>query len=547
MSRDMILSIASPGDHDSNIALVSHEGEILFCINEERLSRVKKDGRFPQLSLEFKDKLFDNHQQRVFMLLPLEECRKRFLKAGIELQINEEYRRRMDFYKEIANGDPYFVSHHEAHAASAYYTSGFEEAYVVTMDCGNYCEPWNTTIYHGKNGMLVPLKKDTICMPKLYFFTTALIGFTPDEDEGKITGLAAYGALDRNALAFFEEEFNRKDNIAYEISAWKNRVSKEEIPTLRINTELIEKYKYLFRGISPQDIAYTIQHFTEERVTNYINQNVPNVSESNIALAGGLFANIKLNQKIKNMGFKKIFIHPAMGDDGLSLGAALWYLGNERKIRPFRLRNVFFGPSFSNNEIENILEKRGLPFEYVENINERIAELLVKGHVVARFTGRMEYGPRALGNRSILYQSTDPSVNDWLNKKLSRTEFMPFAPATLQEYAEKCYKNCSGSEYTAQFMTITFECREYMKKISPAAVHVDNTARPQLVNKKSNPDLHEILSHYFRLTGNPSIINTSFNLHGEPIVCTPEHALMSFNKIGLDYLAIENYLVTNDK
>lgn len=547
MAKELILGVASPGDHDSNIALVTSQGEILFCINEERLSRVKKDGRFPLLSLKFKDKLFGNHHFEVFMLLPPEESRRRFLEVGIKLKINEEYQRRIAFHNEVANGNPYLVSHHEAHAASAYYTSGFEEAYVITMDGGNYCEPWNTTMYHAKNNRLISIRKDTVCIPKLYFFTTALLGFKPGKDEGKITGLSAYGRLNGSVLEFFEKEFHAEENIAYRIAKWVNRVSKDEVPILRMDKELLGKYRVMFKDVPPEDIAYTIQHFTERKVTNYIREHLPNIEESNIVLAGGLFANVGINQRIKEMGVKNVFIHPAMGDDGLSLGACLWYLGHEQRLEPFRLKNIFFGPSFSNDEVRLALEKAGLSYEYVDNMNERAAELLAEGKVVARFQGRMEYGPRALGNRSILCQPTDPAINGWLNKKLHRTEFMPFAPATLEEEANRCYKNLRGAEYTAQFMTIAFDCTDYMKKRCPGVVHIDGTARPQLVNKESNPNFHEVLSHYYKLTGIPSLLNTSFNCHEEPIVCTPEDAIRSFKEAQLDCLAIEDYLVNNER
>ena len=155
----------------------------------------------------------------------------------------------------------------------------------------------------------------------------------------------------------------------------------------------------------------------------------------------------------------------------------------------------------------------------------------------------MEYGPRSLGNRSILYHTKDPSVNQWLNERLNRTEFMPFAPATLNEEREKCYKNIQGAEYTSRFMTITFDCTDWMLETSPAAVHVDGTARPQLVSEESNESFYKIIKEYHKLTGIPSVINTSFNMHEEPIVCTPADAIKAFMQGHLDYLAIGNYLV----
>ena len=155
----------------------------------------------------------------------------------------------------------------------------------------------------------------------------------------------------------------------------------------------------------------------------------------------------------------------------------------------------------------------------------------------------MEYGPRALGHRSILYHAKEPAVNQWLNQRLGRTEFMPFAPATLHEHRDACYLNVKGAEHAAEFMTLTFDCTESMKRDCPAAVHVDGTARPQLVSEQGSPGFHRILTEYYKLTGIPSVINTSFNMHEEPIVCTPDDAVRAFLQGNLDYLAIGDFLV----
>jgi carbamoyltransferase len=173
--------------------------------------------------------------------------------------------------------------------------------------------------------------------------------------------------------------------------------------------------------------------------------------------------------------------------------------------------------------------------------------LLAAGKVVARFTGRMEYGPRALGHRSILYHAKEPAVNQWLNQRLGRTEFMPFAPSTLYEHRQANYKLVDGADYAAQFMTITFDCTESMKRDCPAAVHVDGTARPQLVSAEGSPSFHRLLTEYYKLTGIPSVINTSFNMHEEPIVCSPDDAIRAFLQGNLDVLAIGDFLVDHPK
>jgi carbamoyltransferase len=233
-----------------------------------------------------------------------------------------------------------------------------------------------------------------------------------------------------------------------------------------------------------------------------------------------------------------------MGDEGLAVGAA-YALGSSlsKTSGAAILSDVYLGPEFNEMSIGQALSESGLEPEHTRHIERRIAELLSQGYVVARFNGRMEYGPRALGNRSILYQATDPSVNDWLNKRLERTEFMPFAPVTMEEYAAKAYINMDGARYAARFMTMTLNCTDWMRNHCPAVVHVDGTARPQIIDKPSNPTYYKILNEYRKLTGLPTLINTSFNMHEEPIVCSPKDAIRAFLQGRLDYLAMGNYLL----
>jgi carbamoyltransferase len=235
-------------------------------------------------------------------------------------------------------------------------------------------------------------------------------------------------------------------------------------------------------------------------------------------VAGGVFANVKLNQRIHELDeVDRFFVHPGMDDGGLAIGSALASVIDEEPSAATDLigvlANVYLGPKYDDHEVERAIDEAGCEARHESDIHATIAELLAEGHVVARFCGRMEYGPRALGSRSILYQSTDPSVNEWLNERLSRTE------------------------------SITFDCTPEMKSQSPGVVHLDGTARPQLVDRQTAPDLHAILTAYHRLTGLPSLINTSFNLHEEPIVCTPGDALRAFRDGQLDYLAMNDFLV----
>ncbi len=293
-----------------------------------------------------------------------------------------------------------------------------------------------------------------------------------------------------------------------------------------------------------------MQQHLEDVCTRFVRHWVRATGLGDVALAGGVVANVKLNQRIHEIPeVRSLYVYPAMGDDGLAAGAAYW-LWAERigaaaleQRAPYRPLDMYLGPSYGEEEIEAMLREHGIAYERCAALEKQVAALLAQGRVVALFQGRMEYGPRALGNRTILYQPTDPSVNDWLNQRLERTEFMPFAPVTLQEYAGECYENLAGAERAARFMTVTFDCTDWMKKNCPAVVHVDGTARPQLVDHRLEPIYHGIVDEYRKLTGLPCLINTSFNMHEEPIVCTPYDALRAFQLGHLDYLAIGPFLV----
>jgi carbamoyltransferase len=221
-------------------------------------------------------------------------------------------------------------------------------------------------------------------------------------------------------------------------------------------------------------------------------------------------------------------------------------LTEDRRSLPRRcFEHVYLGPSYSDEEIEKSLSQAGIEYKRSAKVEEDIVELLTQGYVVARFDGAMEYGPRALGNRSILYKPSDPSVNDWLNKCLKRTEFMPFAPSTLAEEASNCFHDIDGVEDTARFMTITFDCTPTMQQNCAGVVHVDGTARPQLVSARDNPSYYKIIQGYQRRTHLPCIVNTSFNIHEEPIVCSPQDAIRAFQLGHLDVLAIGPFVAMN--
>ena len=294
------------------------------------------------------------------------------------------------------------------------------------------------------------------------------------------------------------------------------------------------------------DLSATIQDVLEKSVAGFCDHWVQRTGVPDVALAGGVFANVKLNQRIHELdSVKGVFVHPGMGDDGLAVGAALFEHNRAAGWSPQpMIKDVYLGGDISAGDSKTALKGSDLKeIAHGEAVEAEAARLLAEGKVIARAAGRMEYGPRALGNRTIMYQPTDPSVNDWLNQKLRRTEFMPFAPVTLWEERERCFRDIDGAEETARFMTITFECTENMVERCPAVCHVDKTARPQLIQEEDNPSYYRIVKQYQAFTGLPCVINTSFNMHEEPIVNTAEEAITAFKQSGLDALILGDRLV----
>jgi carbamoyltransferase len=426
-----------------------------------------------------------------------------------------------------------FVSHHLAHAAAAYYASGYQDGLLVTLDGAG--DGHSSHIYDARNGKLkllhaVPAFDSLGCY---YAYATEICGFKAGRHEGKLTGLAAYGkpAYEQIIESYIRYENGSMTNIG-------NVYRQSAIKKLRSR---------LPKDLSKADLACTIQKVSEDITARYISHWLKQTGHRNVALAGGVFANVKINQRVHEIeGVESVFVYPAMSDEGISAGAALvrWAESNpEPAFQGHRcFDHVYLGREFSEASIAEALSANGVPCSMPEDPEADIAKLIAEGYVVARFNGPMEYGPRALGNRSILYRPDEPEVNDWLNKRLRRTEFMPFAPSILNEDAEEFLQGIRGARDTARFMTITFDCTAKMKELCPGVVHVDGTARPQLVRSSDNPSYYRIISEYKRLTGVGCIVNTSYNMHEEPIVCTPDDAIRSFKEGHLDVLAIGPFI-----
>lgn len=430
----------------------------------------------------------------------------------------------------------HFIDHHFCHITSAYYTSGYRDATVFSIDGGG--DGKSGRIYDVVNGEFKELI-DISSFDSLgcfYSYVTQICGYKAGKHEGKITGLAAYGKPEY--IPLLQKILIRQNGTV------------KNIANVFFLSALKEFERLLPKDFSHSNLAASMQNYTEDMVVDIVKHWLEKTNHYNVALAGGLFANVKINQRIHEIpGVQSVFVHPGMSDEGMPVGAALtlyYNLSGAKYNSDFvTMEHVYLGQEFSDEEIRQELEKQDVEATRHNEVELEIARLLADGAVVARFNGKMEYGPRALGNRTILYQSTDPTVNYWMNDALKRTEFMPFAPVVMAEHAKKCFKNLEGAEDTARFMTITFDCTEWIAKTCPGVVHIDNTARPQLVTEKDNPSMYGILAEYYKMTGLPLLINTSFNMHEEPIVCTPYDAIRAFKLGHLDYLAIGNYIAKN--
>ena len=429
-----------------------------------------------------------------------------------------------------------FTWHHYGHAAAAYYASGFEDALAVTLDGSG--DGHSSHIYDVTGGKFRHLHSipSFDSLGNYYGYVTALCGFKMGKHEGKITGLAAYGEPS------YREILDRF--IAYRDGTMVNVGD-------AFRGAAVQKLRNaLPKDFSKKDLSATIQDMSEDLCARYVAHWLKKTGKKNVALAGGVAANVKINQRIHELtGVDSVFVYPAMSDEGLAAGSAL--ITNAEKCPELKMNgrkcidNVYLGPEFSDREVEQALDDSGVAYERPASIEAEVARLISEKYVVARMNGRMEYGPRALGNRSILYRPDDPAVNDWLNERLKRTEFMPFAPATLAEDADANYKKMDGARDTARFMTITFDCTDAMAQQCPGVVHIDKTARPQIVNESDNPSYYRTLKEFKKLTGFSSFVNTSFNIHEEPIVCTPQDAIRAFQDGHLDCLAIGPFLVKN--
>ena len=431
-----------------------------------------------------------------------------------------------------------FQDHHKSHIASSVF--GFvdkADGIALSFDASGegFCSKVALITNGAKLSFLDQFNLPSFWSPaNIYKNVTDYLGFIPLRHEGKITGLAGHGNPAKCSQVFNEYfGFNNEKGVFYNKFGYDNA------------KKVMAK---LFAENTKEDVAAGVQENLEQTLIKYTNYLVDNISpgkKTGLYLSGGLFANVKLNQKIYEEDFcKEIFITPNMGDGGLSLGAAMLVANKFGVVG--KIANPYLCTGNQSDSLESILEIYNADIVHHEmSVNDlviAVAKILSSKNVVAISRGSMEYGPRALGNRSILYQATDPSINSRLNKLLGRTEFMPFAPVVRDVDAEKFFKLKNGLD-VYEYMTITAECHPRARIEAPAIVHVDNTARPQVLFRYKNPFVYDLLTEYKKESNYSILVNTSFNMHEEPIVRTYKESIESFLRGGIDYLVLENYLI----
>ncbi|HTY44404.1 MAG TPA: carbamoyltransferase C-terminal domain-containing protein [Patescibacteria group bacterium] len=562
-----MIALGISDNHDSGVCLW-RDGRIISAMNEERLARQKLKGGFPHLSIEraMEDAGIKPHQ--IDLILLGSEMTPATLLRLWEAS-HDSLRRKSSSFSYLLNAYIVYqvlahtlkvpqalerlcsekiirgrlrqlnikapvigIEHHHAHASSAYYTSGAQDdALIITIDAMG--DALSVTVNIGRHNTITRIfsQNGFSSISVYYSRLTEFLGFRPLAHEGKITSLAGYGKphprirqIAEKQLRFVEKRgaFNLKNHFLKERRS--NRLYRE------------------LGGYAREDIAYAFQNNFESQIAAFIDFWVKVTGIRNVCVAGGAFANVSVNRKIsQSRHVDRLYIFPHMGDGGLALGAVCAFFRPD----PFYLKQIYWGPAYATAYIQRLLGGAGLTHLLMEEeaLCVRVAELLAQGKTVAHFNAGMEYGPRALGNRSILYRADDPTCLEWLNRKLARERFMPFAPVSLFEEAESLYTGINKIGYTLRFMNIAVDCAPAMKERCPGAVHIDGTARPQILHAQDNPRLCAIMREYEKRTGTSTVINTSFNRHEEPIVCSPGDAMRSFLECGLDYLVLNNFLV----
>lgn len=589
--------------HDSAAAILQN-GEIIAAAQEERFTRKKHDPDFPanavKFCLDYAGLRLDQLDAIVFYDKPLLKFERlletyyafspsglRSFLTAIPVWLKEKMFLKRMLYEELFKIGTFdkkkvkllFPEHHLSHAASAYYPSPFDDAAILTIDGVG---EWATaSICHGQGGKLKILRelKFPHSLGLLYSAVTYYCGFKVNSGEYKLMGLAPYGIHGSPDVRRYEELLKKEIvDIREDGSIWLNQDYFNYATGLRMVHD--DKWEALFgfkrregEALLEQhhcDFALAIQNVTEEVVLKMGREAQRLTGSKNLCMAGGVALNCVANGKLQNADiFDQIFIQPAAGDAGGALGAAMaaeyLYFNQPRTVDPTKLdgmKGSYLGPEYSDLDVKQAARRYGAVYEEFGNFDElaeKTAEILAEGNVVGWFQGRMEFGPRALGGRSILGDARNSEMQKKLNLKIKYREgFRPFAPSVLGEVADQYFELEGVSPYMLLVQPVRKERRHpmpdnyeelplldklyHLRSDLPSITHIDFSARIQTVHRETNPRYHELISAFQRLTGYGVIVNTSFNVRGEPIVCTPEDAYKCLMRTEMDYLVVGNFL-----
>lgn len=577
--------------HDS-AACILLDGDILAAVQEERFTRKKHDPRFPREAIKYclekagitvqdldyvvyYDKPFLTFERLLMSYLTVAPKGLRSWLEAMPLWLSKKLYIPKVIQKETGyQGEVLYVEHHESHAASAFYPSPFKEASILTMDGVG---EWATASYGFGIGKDITLLKELHfpdSLGLLYSAFTYFTGFRVNSGEYKLMGLAPYGVPRYKDIILSEIVDLKADgsirlNLSYFDFLGGLRMTNRRFaklfggPPRKPETDITQR---------EMDIAASIQDVTEEIILKMVSHVYKETGKKNLCLAGGVALNCVANGRVLHEGpFENIWIQPAAGDAGGALGAALsaWhrYLGNQRADPNGidRQQGSYLGPSFSNGEVVAFLKANGYPHHKLESYKRAsvIAQQIAEGKIVGYMAGRMEFGPRALGSRSILGDPRRSDTQTVMNLKIKfRESFRPFAPSVLEEKASEYFDTDRPSPYMLLVAKVKKERRlpqtsdETMSMLErlkikrsdiPAVTHLDYTARLQTVARNDKPDYYAIISEFERLTGCALLVNTSFNVRGEPIICTPEDAYRCFMRTQMDVLVIEDFMLFKEE
>ncbi|OGG25690.1 hypothetical protein A2960_05010 [Candidatus Gottesmanbacteria bacterium RIFCSPLOWO2_01_FULL_39_12b] len=557
--------------HDAAAVLLC-DGQIVAAIEEERLSRLKHDSSFPKLAIDFclrqagilgKDldyvvfyeKPFRKfHRILISYLSTYPKSYKAFCEAMVvwltqKLWIKQE----IASYLKVETEKILFCEHHLSHAASCYYPSPFGKAAILTVDGVG---EWATLTYCvGEDNHLTLLQEQYFpqSLGLLYSAFTAFLGFEVNEGEWKVMGLAPFGKPKYTDKIWKVVRKNQDGSFSLDLSYFSfyysetKTFSKKFIdlfgqPVSPKSSHLVNKYS--------ADLAASVQAVTEELLLNVVRNLKRRTKLNNLCLSGGVALNSVANYQIlKRGGFKNIYIQPAAGDSGGALGAALYvYHHVLHKKKRQTMKTAYWGEEYSDFDIESFLKKEDIAytrFSY-DNLVSNVAQKIAQGKVVGWMQGRFEWGPRSLGNRSILADARNPAMKEIINSKVKfRESFRPFAPSVLEDKAYLFFDlpDPAKDHYPLRFMQYVLPVKKEWRKKVPAITHIDNTARPQLVYKEDNLLYYKLISAFYKKTGVPLILNTSFNLKGQPIVASPKDAYSTFERSGIDLLVLGHCVV----